>query len=646
MNDTRDRSLEERFQPEAGPPGHRGQSLVTQVLRQAGKAGGRRRPGAHRPGAGLGRGHVAARFVAGSSPRSRRVTIKTRLVNLRQAGRRSVSTHLRYIEREGVGREGEPGQAYDPMTDRADLEAFEARGREDRHQFRLIVSPEDAGSLEELRTFTRHLMERVAGDLGTRLDWVAVDHWNTDNPHTHVVLRGKDETGRDLIIARDYIAQGMRHRACELATEWLGPRTEREIRQGLQREAGQDRWTGLDRELLRQRQADGIRLQRLAQHPRRQPLIGRLQNLQRLGLARELRPGHWHIDDRAERTLRAMGERGDIVRTMQRAMSGMQRELSILEPGSDQVVVGRLAAKGLAGEAHDRVYLVIDGVDGKAHHLRLPAGADPADYPTDAVIEARASQAPSAVDRRVVSLAVEGLYHREHHRTLLAREDGLSGESQGLLNAHERRLEALRRAGIVERTGEGPWRVPADLVERGQQYDARRTGGLSVAVRSPLSIERQIGANGATWLDTQLIAGGQAISDRGFGAEVRAALHRRTDWLVEQRLAERRGARTLFARNLLATLRERELAATARDIEARTGLQHRPLVDGKPASGIYRRRIELASGRYALLDDGLGFSLVPWRPVIEPRLGQRLTARVQGAHVTWQIGRSRGPAIS
>ncbi len=199
MNDTRDRSLEERFQPEAGPPGHRGQSLVTQVLRQAGKAGGRRRPGAYRPGAGLGRGHVAARFVAGRSPRSRRVTIKTRLVNLRQAGRRSVSTHLRYIEREGVGREGEPGQAYDPMTDRADLEAFEARGREDRHQFRLIVSPEDAGSLEELRTFTRHLMERVAGDLGTRLDWVAVDHWNTDNPPypRRPAWKGRNRAGPD-----------------------------------------------------------------------------------------------------------------------------------------------------------------------------------------------------------------------------------------------------------------------------------------------------------------------------------------------------------------------------------------------------------------------------------------------------------------
>jgi len=309
-------------------------------------------------------------------------------------------------------------------------------------------------------------------------------------------------------------------------------------------------------------------------------------------------------------------------------------------------VVGRVAAKGLAGEAHDQAYLVIDGVDGKAHHLRLPAGADPSDYPTDAVIEARASHAPRAVDRRIVSLAVEGVYHREHHRTVLARPQGPNGESEGLLEAHERRLEALRRAGIVERAGDGLWRVPGDLVERGRQYDARRTGGLSVAVRSPLSIERQIGANGATWLDTQLIAGSQALSDRGFGAEVRAALHRRTDWLVERGLAERRGARTLFARNLLATLRERELAVAVRDIEARTGLQHRPLVDGKPASGIYRRRIELASGRYALLDDGLGFSLLPWKSVIEPRLGQQLTARVQGAHVAWQIGRSRGPAIS
>src|SRR3546814_4348438 len=70
----------------------------------------------------------------------------------------------------------------------------------------------------------------MEADLGTPLDWVAVDHWNTDNPHTHLIVRGRDDTGKDLIIAGDYIAHGFRHRAAELATEWLGPRTELEIR--------------------------------------------------------------------------------------------------------------------------------------------------------------------------------------------------------------------------------------------------------------------------------------------------------------------------------------------------------------------------------------------------------------------------------
>ncbi len=119
-------------------------------------------------------------------------TGKPRLVNLRQAGKRSTLSHLRYIERDGVSREGDPGQAYGPLTDQADLVAFEERGRDDRHLFRFIVSPEDAEQLDDLRTYTRHLME---ADLGTRLDWLAVDHWNTGNPHTHIVVRGKDGTG-------------------------------------------------------------------------------------------------------------------------------------------------------------------------------------------------------------------------------------------------------------------------------------------------------------------------------------------------------------------------------------------------------------------------------------------------------------------
>ncbi|WP_277372371.1 relaxase/mobilization nuclease and DUF3363 domain-containing protein [Pseudomonas sp. AA-38] len=637
-----------RFRPQPGKPQQRGQPFVNQVLRQANKAGtGKLRKASHQPGARLGRGHVAARFSAQQLPsNARRVTIKARLVNLRRAGKRSTLSHLRYIERDGVSREGDPGQAYGPLTDQADLNAFEERGRDDRHQFRFIVSPEDAEQLDNLRTYTRHLMDRMEADLGTRLDWVAVDHWNTDNPHTHIVLRGKDDTGKDLVIARDYIAEGMRNRASELATEWLGPRTELEIQQSLQREVQQERFTSLDRTLLRERLAGGLSLKTLANHPRRQLLIGRLQQLQKFELAHEVRPGQWLLREDAESTLRAMGERGDIVRTMQRAMGSLQRELAVFEPGKGTPgVVGRIVAKGLADELNDRGYLVVDGLDGKAHYLALPARAELADYPIGGVVETRSLSEPRAVDRSIASLAADGLYRSDHHLAL-ARSQAFEGQDpEALVERHVRRLEALRRAGIVERLDEGVWRVPADLPEQGRQHDARRLGDVAVELRTPQPLEQQVRALGATWLDQQLIGGNRELIDKGFGKEVREALRQRADFLVEQGLAERLGQRVVLARNLLATLRGRELTAVAREISAQTGLQYRPAVDGQRVNGIYRRSVQLASGRYALLDDGIGFSLVPWKPVIEQRLGQSVSAVIQGNSVSWQLGRQRGPSI-
>jgi hypothetical protein len=135
---------DDRFRIRPGSPKQRGDAFINKVLREASKAGAKAVRAGKRPGARLGRGHVAAHFTGNAlTAHSRRVTIKTRLVNLAKAGQRSTATHLRYIEREGVGRQGEPGKAYGPVSDDVDLSAFEKRGRKDRHQFRFIVSPED-----------------------------------------------------------------------------------------------------------------------------------------------------------------------------------------------------------------------------------------------------------------------------------------------------------------------------------------------------------------------------------------------------------------------------------------------------------------------------------------------------------------------
>ena len=230
----------------------RPKSFVAEVMRAAKKAGhvGRTfaQGGRGKGRSTFGRGSQAAASLASRSP-GRRVTVMARIVRHQGSKFRSASLarHLTYLKREGVTRDGADTRMFDAGSDTADERAFAERCEEDRHHFRFIVSPEDATEMESLRTFTRELMKDVERDLGTRLDWLAVDHWNTDNPHIHVLIRGHDGNGRDLVISRDYISRGLRDRAAERVTLELGPHSEQEIRPGLEAEA--EHWTSLDQSL-------------------------------------------------------------------------------------------------------------------------------------------------------------------------------------------------------------------------------------------------------------------------------------------------------------------------------------------------------------------------------------------------------------
>jgi Protein of unknown function (DUF3363) len=147
---------------------------------------------------------------------------------------------------------------------------------------------------------------------------------------------------------------------------------------------------------------------------------------------------------------------------------------------------------------------------------------------------------------------------------------------------------------------------------------------------------------GATWLDRWLVNGDAAIGNVGFGATVKEALRKRVDFLIEHGFAQRDGDRLKVPSDLLTALRQRDLHAVAKALAAETGLSYRPLVDGEHATGVYKRMVVTASGRFAMLDDDLGFSLMPWRPVLEQRIGQQITATTRGDQVTWSFGRQRG----
>lgn len=646
---------EDRFRIKPAAPksrgGPRSQRFVSQVLKQVSKTGAKSASKSlGRPANTFGRGRVAA-AIAGQrlGPNARRVVIKSRFVVLRRASPNSAAVHLRYIERDGVTRDGQKGQAYGADTDVADLKVFQERGQNDRHQFRFIVSAEDGLELEDLKGFTRQLMRQMEIDLETRLDWVAVDHWDTDNPHTHIVLNGQTggpASGReDLVIAPDYMAHGMRLRAREIATEWLGPRTEAEIRQGLLREVDQQRLTGLDRVLIRQAGPDGIDLKDNARHPQSQnALRARLQRLEGMGLAERMDANRWRLQPGMAATLEAMGQREDALDTMRRALKGHQRELVLHDAnGADTTpVIGRIAGKGLADELHDRGYLVVDGIDGRAHYLKLPAGADLAELPMHAIVEAKPPGQEKAVDRNILAASQNGLYSTTNHLAQLKQAGNRN--SHAAVEVHIRRLEALRRAGVVERMAEGFWKIPADLVQKAQRHEARKTAGRVIELRSHLPIDQQVRAIGATWLDRNLVRDG-SLANQGFGAQVRDAMRSRVDFLAEKGLVERGDRRVVLARNLLATLRNRELATVGKSLQDQTGQPYRPLRDGQQASGVYSRSIQLTSGRFAMLDDGMGFSLVPWRSVIEQRLGQQVSVVVRGELVTWELDRQRDMSL-
>ncbi|GLR68681.1 type VI secretion protein [Acidocella aquatica] len=558
-------------------------SFVGEVMQAARKAGHTGRGFGQRRSTGsgsrFGRGRAASLAQSLRSP-VRRVAIKARVVRHIGTKFRSapLAQHVGYLEREGVTRDGVRGRMFHASAENADVKAFAERCEDDRHHFRFMVSPEDAGEMEDLRTFTRELMADAERDLGTRLDWVAVDHWNTDNPHIHVLVRGRADDGQDLVISRDYIGRSFRGRAEERVSLELGPRTEREISAALQKEVEAERWTGLDRALRDLADDSGsvadLRPAATGPDPElRRLLVGRAMKLERLGLAESVGPGCWALKPGIEQTLRDLSIRGDVIKTMHRAMATGDRAPDVTgfaihgEDAADPVL-GKLVERGLHDELQGSAYAIIEGTDGRTHHLRF---------------------------------------------------------------------------ANIDMTGDAH---PGAIVELRAWEDAKGKRRLSLATRLDITLEAQVTATGATWLDRQLVASDPVPTAGGFGAEIRDAMARRADHLVGEGLARRQGERILFPRGLIETLRQRELAATVERLGAETGLTHAPSGVGDYVTGIYRQRVTLASGRFAMIDDGLGFQLVPWRPALEQKLGQHVSGTVlPGGGVDWSFGRQRGLGI-
>src|SRR5271170_7385759 len=276
----------------------------------------------------------------------------------------SWAAHGRYLAREGAQREDAKGLGFDSTRDDINLSQLLAGWQKagDPRLFRIIVSPEN-GAVMGLKEHARELVAQMERDLGTRLEWAAIDHHDTDNPHVHILIRGITEAGSALSIDRNYIKSGIRDRSQEIASRKLGLRVERDILESRKQAVTRDQLTEIDRALIGRTDAQNVVTFNSTPHrnkgvrEREAQNVARLGFLESMGLARRLDQLSWQISPDLEQTLRQHQLSIDIIKTRARHLDQIhdrQAPVHVTELKPGEQVTGRVIGTGIENETTDR----------------------------------------------------------------------------------------------------------------------------------------------------------------------------------------------------------------------------------------------------------------------------------------------------
>lgn len=634
------------------------------------KLAGQVRRAARRFGRASSRSNGSKQRTQGASYFQRRVIVKISIVKMTGKGAARQAAHVDYIARESAAKERDVadglltdsktgdkelgiGRLYDASAEMEDGKGFVERTKDDPHQFRLIVSPEDSAKMKDLTLFTRDLMSRMEKDLSTKLDWVAANHYDTATPHVHIVVSGRGEAGKRLRMPRKYISYGIREQAERLVNLELGPMPIREAGQKLARQVTQERLTALDRGLLKCAEeyiVDVGTVPRAGESWTRRLDIERLKVLSKMGLAEKQSPTHWALSPDLEDRLRSLGERGDIIKAYHKTLQSQEMVVHdlasiVYEPKTDRAnpVIGKVMGVGVLDDISDRAYCVLGTIDGRAVFVKMGNPENIEDISAGDVIAITPNVvAPKPSDKTIDNIASRngGIY------SLAAHMKADPSARPEFLKAHIRRLEALRRFKLVMRQKDGSWRVPVDYYEKVTGLESQRGNHRPVNVRTLTrgNLQKQARLMGRTWLDQQLMKKTDEISETGFGGELKAAMKKRRAFLFAEKITK--SADQKITKANLDQLERRDVEAAGRAYEGELGKPFAlPPKTGR-VSGKLFESVDRPSGRYAIVERAKDFTLVPWRDVLEKRKGMEISGQIRNGQINWELGRKPGLGIT
>lgn len=528
--------------------------------------------------------------------------------------------HVHYISRAKAGRDGEQAQLFDRDNEGLERLDFFERCKNDRHHFRMIISPERGGDIDNFQGYVRRVMEKVEKDLETKLDWVSAVHYDTDDVHAHVIVRGKNDKGEDLVIGRDYIAYGIRSRAQEVATELLGERSLAEIERSLEKEVDAMRATSLDRFIEKQaneeRQIDVRKANNFGKEKSYERAIkGRLRYLETTGLATQYPPGIFTLKEGYMDALYEAGTAKDILNRLHRSGIEDTSDLSIYstKEADGPTIEGRLSLKGFADELTDRKYIVMDEIGGGRHYIPIGDHARYDELEDGALIRIRGARESSGkADYNIdyVARQNDGIYDEAKHKAYIETEQDYIPEEkrEGYLDSHRKRLDTLEKNGVVELLGAGRYRVPEDVIDRGAEITKkinereRKRFYPRLDVLSEKSPEGLTQDGKVTWLDKELFKrtkgkSGLAQSDD----RLEYALDDRKAWLINNKLAyEQSNGEFAYRENAFKQLRRMEVVAKGEELAGKVDLQFSTNLARSGERHVYYGYAELESGLWAV----------------------------------------------
>ncbi|WP_084169043.1 DUF3363 domain-containing protein [Hellea balneolensis] len=572
----------------------------------------------------------------------RRVIVQASIKRMSGTGAAKLKDHLSYLERDATQKDASPGKLYGSLLHDVDAESFRDRCKGDRHHFRFVVSPEDAEQMADLKSYTRELVSCMESDLGTKLDWVAVDHYDTAQPHTHLLVRGVRDDGKDLVIPRDYISRGMRERAQEIASLELGPQSELEKRAKLARAIEAQHKTDLDKMIDRAREGETLDLRkpvRPNQLWRKQLMARRIKTLQQMGLAEYEGRGQWTIKPDFTQTLTKMGEQNDIIKTLHRAFGERSAEIrlgadAIFDPAAPNALsqAGIVKRFGRQDDTRESSFVVIETLRGKPLYAKVEEDEVFSSLKVGQAVTVQAfDPEPIQADRNIVAHAErhEGVFSPVHVHLV-------ENNSEEYTRAHERRLEALGRANVVSKNKSGAWDIPDDYLDRVRDYHEQLAKRLPAPLvrDSVLTIKQMTTARGATWLDEQLKRG--SLEEERTSRELLDAAAQRRAALRQMGFGIRDKDRLLQI--CINELKDMDVKEAGNALENQMGKPYASSSGASHIEGVFKGTIERPSGKFAVIEKSREFTLVPWRPIMERRRGLSIIGRAsQGGGISWDV---------